>query len=160
MGLQEGLDLDDRLVDQGDLLLGLGLVRRLDLQGQELLELVLGVLVRADRRREIAALARPEVFVEHAEVVVGVAALRIQVARLLVRGLGAVEILQAAPDRAACDAGDLRDRRYPTPSCRPRLARREQTKPSFVEMAGNRLLTHTNGNDVDHAHNIKRIASE
>src|SRR5262249_6886370 len=97
------------LVAVADVVLGLGLVARIPVLVEELGEEVLGLAIhllrlpqRLDRVR-VGRLGRPEVLIEDAEVVVGVALLGVDALRLLVLRLGAIEIVEATKRDAESD---------------------------------------------------------
>src|SRR3954453_4801371 len=57
---------------------------------------------------------------------------------------------QAAADGAPRDTGRRRHCRYAAAACRPRLARREQAPPPFVQERRNRLEACSDARDIDH----------
>ena len=67
----------------------------------------------------------------------------------------AVEVAQAAPDRAARNPGRLADRRDAATARRSRLAGREQTQAALVEVRRNRFVAPTNGRSVDHTSSLR-----
>ena len=65
-----------------------------------------------------------------------------------------VELLQAAPDRAARYACEMRHHRDAAAARSASLAGGEQTKPSLIQVRRDCLIAHTNGVPVDHFINI------
>ena len=67
-----------------------------------------------------------------------------------------IEVLEAATNRAACNAGGARRGRDPTVPGRSRFRRRKQPSAAFVQTATNRTIPFANRRLIHHAQTLRR----